>query len=381
MTIYDEIGVRPLINAGGTLTRLGGSLMLPAVVDAMASAAQHFVDMDELHIAAGRRLAQLVGVEAAHVCGSATAGIALMTAACMTGTDPARIAQLPDSPGHTNRFLVQRAHRNPFDRALLLTGGRLIEVDADAGALAAAIDEHTAGVYYTFAWFCTQEALSLPQVAAIAHAAGVPVIVDAAAEVPPASNLNRYTAEGADLVVFSGGKGLRGPQASGLILGRSDLVEACRLNDCPNMGIGRAMKVDKESVAGLVKAVELYVSADHAAEMAAWERRVQVMLEAFGGLEGVRAWRQMPYGTGQLVPHAAVSWDEDALKLTHAEAARRLLDGDPRIAVQLITVEHYGFGGMTQTELRLHPHTLEPGQAEIVAAALKRMLVEAVRAG
>jgi L-seryl-tRNA(Ser) seleniumtransferase len=374
MSIYDEIGVRPLINAGGTLTRLGGSLMPAEVVAAMASAAEQFVDMDELHLAAGRRIASLIGVEAAHVCGSATAGIALMAAACMTGADQAKVAQLPETAGLRNRFVVQRAHRNPFDRALLLSGGRYVEIDPDAEALAAAIDEHIAGVYYTFAWFCTEEALSLPQVAEIAHAAGVPVIVDAAAEVPPSSNLSRYTAEGADLVVFSGGKGLRGPQASGLILGRPDLVEACRLNDCPNMGIGRAMKTDKESMAGLVKAVELYVGADHAAEMAEWERRVRVIIDAVSDLPGVRAWRQMPYGTGQLVPHAAVSWDEAALGITHAEGARRLLEGEPRIAVQLITVEHYGFGGMTQTELRAHPHTLEPGQAEIVAAELRGML-------
>jgi len=374
MSMYDALGVRPLINAAGTLTRLGGSLMPPAVVAAMASAAEQFVDMDELHLAAGQRVAELIGVEAAHVCGSATAGIALMAAACMTGTDPARIAQLPETAGLKHRFLVQPAHRNPYDRALLLSGGRLTDVAPDPDALAAAIDEQTAGVYYTFAWFCTQEALPLPKVAEIAHAAGVPVIVDAAAEVPPVSNFSRYTAEGADLVVFSGGKALRGPQASGLILGRPDLIEACRLNDCPFDALGRAMKTDKESIAGLVKAVELYLRADHAAEMAEWERRVQIMLDAAGGLAGVRAWRQMPYGTGQLIPHAAVSWDETALGITHAEAARRLLADEPRIAVQLITVERYGFGGMTQTELRLHPHTLKPGQAEIVAGALRSVL-------
>lgn len=374
MSIYDELGVRPVINAAGTLTRLGGSLMPPEVVAAMASAAEQFVDMDELHLVAGRRIADLIGVEAAHVCGSATAGIALMAAACMTGTDPARIAQLPETEGLKHRFLVQPAHRNPYDRALLLSGGRFVDVAPDPEALAAAIDERTAGVYYTFAWFCTQEALPLPQVAEIAHAAGVPVIVDAAAEVPPVSNLGRYTAEGADLVAFSGGKGLRGPQASGLILGRADLIEACRLNDCPYDALGRAMKTDKESIAGLAKAVELYIHADHAAQMAEWERRVQILLEAVVGLAGVRAWRQMPYGTGQLVPHAAVSWNEAALGITHAEAARRLLAGQPRIAVQLITVERYGFGGMTQTELRLHPHTLQPGQAEIVSEALRDVL-------
>jgi L-seryl-tRNA(Ser) seleniumtransferase len=374
MDIYGELGVRPIINAAGTLTRMGGSLMSPEVLAAMTSAAARFVDMEELHLAAGRRIAALIGVEAAHVCGSATAGIALMAAACMTGSDPARIAQLPETEGLPHRFIVQKAHRNGFDRALLLAGARFVEIGPNADELATALDETTAGVYYTYAWFCTQEALPLPLVAQIAHAAGRPVIVDVAAEVPPVGNLARYAAEGADLYTFSGGKALCGPQASGLILGRADLVEACRLNDCPNMGIGRAMKTDKESIAGLVKAVELYVRKDHAAEMAEWERRVQLWLDAAGGLRGVRAWRQIPYGTGQLIPHAAVSWDEAVLGITHAEAARRLLEGEPRIAAQLITVERYGFGGMTQTELRFHPHTLAPGEAEIVAGALRRVL-------
>ncbi|MFO7695815.1 MAG: aminotransferase class V-fold PLP-dependent enzyme, partial [Anaerolineae bacterium] len=361
-----------------SLTRMGGSLMLPEVVEAMAAAAQHFVDIEELHIAAGRRVAELIGVEAAHVCGSATAGISLMAAACMTGCDHHRISQLPDTEGLRDRFVVQPAHRNSFDRALLLSGGRFAEAGPDPAQLAAAIDKTTAAVYYTCAWFCIGEALSLPQVAEIAHAKGVPVIVDVAAEVPPVSNLVRYAGEGADLYTFSGGKAIQGPQASGLILGRSDLVEACRLNDCPGMGIGRAMKTDKESIAGLVKAVELYLARDHDADMAEWEHRVQTVIDAVSGLPGVRAWRQMPYGSGQLIPHAAVTWDEVALGMTHQEVARRLLEGEPRIAVQLINVERYGFGGMTQTELRIHPHTLKHGEVEIVVAALRQMLATAI---
>ena len=375
MDIYGELGVQPIINAAGSLTRAGGSRMPPEVVQAMASAAENFVDIEELHIAAGRRVAELIGVEAAHVCGSATAGIALMAAACMTGTDTAKIAQLPLTDGLKTKFIVQSAHRNGFDRALLLAGGRYVEVGPDAHEIADAIDDETAGVYYTFAWFCTEEALPLPQVAEIAHAAGLPVIADVAAEVPPLSNLTRYAAEGADLYTFSGGKAMRGPQSTGMILGRADLVEACRLNDCPNMGIGRAMKTDKESIAGLVKAVELYVAKDHEAEMAEWEGRVQHILDAVGELPHVRAWRQVPFGTGQLIPHAAVTWDEAALGITHREASQRLLQGEPRIAAQFINVETYGFGGMTQTELRFHPHNLQSGQEAIVADALKSLLV------
>jgi L-seryl-tRNA(Ser) seleniumtransferase len=370
---YRDLGIAPVINAAGTLTRFGGSLMPPEVTDAMAAAGRAFVDMDELHAAAGRRIAELVGVEAAHVCAGAAAGIALMAAGCMTGTDRERIRRLPDTEGMPHRFVVQKAHHNPFDQALRLTGGRFADVEPDPGALAGVLDG-AAAVYFTFGWFCTGPGLPLAQVCEIAHARGVPVIVDAAAEVPPAANLRRFIEEGADLVVFSGGKAIRGPQASGFILGRRDLVEACRMNDCPNMGVGRPMKVGKEEIAGLVRAVELYVRKDHEAEMLVWERRVGHVIDALAGIEGLRAWRQLPYGIGQQVPHAAVSWDERALGITHAELVRTLLAGIPRIAVQLIDPEVYGFAGFTAPELRIHPHTLQEGEEATVARALRRAL-------
>jgi uncharacterized pyridoxal phosphate-dependent enzyme len=375
MNVYAELGVEPIINAAGTLTRLSGSLMHPEVVEAMAAASRSFVDMQELHLAAGQRIAALIGVPAAHVCACAAAGISLMAAACIAGSDRDLIRRLPDTHGLRDHFVVQRAHRNGFDQALLLAGGRFVEIESDAIELQEALhSEHVAGVYYTHAWFCTADALPLTQVANLAHASGVPVIVDAAAEVPPLANLSRFLEEGADLVTFSGGKAIRGPQSTGFILGRPDLIEACRLNDCPNMGVGRPMKTGKEDIVGLVKAIERYVQADHAAELALWEQRVAHVIEALGSLEHVRAWRQLPYGIGQQIPHAAVSWDETALGLTHAEAMRALLEGKPRIAVQMVDPGRYGFGGYTKTELRIHPHTLEGDQTTIVAQRLKELL-------
>jgi uncharacterized pyridoxal phosphate-dependent enzyme len=353
---------------------MGGSLMLPAVTDARAAASRSFVDMEELHLAAGRRVAELVGVEAAHVCAGATAGIALMAAACMAGTDAEKILRLPDTTGMKRRFVVQRAHRNPFDQALRVAGGEFVEIDADAGELERSLDDATAGVYYTMAWFCTREALPLPRVVEIAHRAGVPVIVDASAEVPPVENLTRFIREGADLVAFSGGKAIRGPQASGFILGRKALIEACRRNDCPNMSVGRGMKAGKEEIVGLVKAVELYVRKDHAAEMAVWERRVAQVMETLCDLEHVHVRRQMPHGIGQQIPHAAVSWDETALGVTHTEAARRLMEGRPRIAVQLVSAPAYAFAGHTSPELRVHPHTLQEGEEVVVARRLREVL-------
>ncbi|MGQ9553512.1 MAG: aminotransferase class V-fold PLP-dependent enzyme, partial [Anaerolineae bacterium] len=367
----------PIINAAGTITTYGGSLMPPEVVEAMAAASRAFVDMHELHLAAGKRIAELVGVEAAHVCACAAAGITVMAAACMAGTDPARIAQLPDTTGMRHKFIVQRSHRNPFDQALRLSGGEFVQIEADATALAAALGTDVAAVYYTFAWFCTGPALPLPQVAEMAHAVGVPVIVDAAAEVPPLGNLRRFLDEGADLVTFSGGKAIRGPQSSGLILGRADLIEACRRNDSPNMSVGRPMKASKEDIAGLVKAVELYVKKDHAAEMALWERRVACILQALSGLEHVRAWRQFPYGVGQQIPHLAISWDEQALGITYPQLLRQLRQGRPAIVVQLYSPDNYTWSGVKRAEVRVHPHTLQDGEETVLARRLREVLTGA----
>ena len=375
MSIYKELGIEPILNAGGTLTTLGGSLMLPEVVEAMAQASRAFVPIAELHLAAGRRIAELVGVEAAHVCAGAAAGIALMAAACMAGTDEEKIRQLPDTTGMRSTFVVHRNHRHGYDQALRVAGGTFVEIEADAGELERAVQAPgVAGVFYTIAWNLHGEVLPLPQVAEIAHAHGVPVLVDAAAEVPPVENLWRFVKEGADLVAFSGGKALRGPQSTGLILGRADLIEACRLNDCPNYSIGRAMKTGKEDIAGLLKAVELYVNRDHVAEGLVWDRRVARVLETLERLPGVQARRQLPYGVGQQIPHAAIAWDEAALGITCEELRQRLLEGRPRIAVQVVDSAKYPRGGFARPEVRVHPHTLREGEEVVVAEQIKEML-------
>ena len=375
MDVYGELGLETIINAAGTLTTLSGSLMLPQVTDAMAAASRAFVHMGELHLAAGQRIAELVGVEAAHVCAGASAGITLMAAACMAGTDPVQIKQLPDTTGTKFKFVAQRAHRNPFDQALRLAGGEIVEIGPDIGELSRAIDDDAvAGVFYTFSWFCRQEALPLTEVAETAHRHRVPVIVDAAAEVPPLENLWRFVKEGADLVTFSGGKAIRGPQSSGFILGREDLVEACRLNDNPNMGVGRPMKVPKEEIVGLVKAVELYVTRDHAAESLVWDRRVARVLETLSDLEHVHVWRQLPYGIGQQIPHVALTWDRGALGVTYEELVQELMKGQPRIAVQYMNLSTYDFAGFESSQIRIHPHTLREGEEVIVAERIAEIL-------
>lgn len=370
MDIYAELGIAPVINAAGPVTKLGGSLMPPEVLEAMQSAARSFVSLDELHVAAGKRIASLLGVEAAHVCSGAAAGVALMAAACMTGCDPGRIDLLPDSLGLRFLFVMQAPHRNSFDRAVKLVGARIVEVAPDTVALRSATAPEIGGFFHVAGAFAPGAEVPLPEVAAIAHAAGRPVIVDAAAQVPPPGNLTRFLDEGADLVVFSGGKGLRGPQSSGLILGRADLVEACRLNDNPHTAVGRPMKASKEDIAGLVKAVELYLARDHGADAALWEKRVTYIVDALAGLPHVDATRRLPYGIAQQVPIAAVHWDEAALGLTHADAARLLLEGSPRVAVRLQSPD-----AVTEApEIRIYPDQLQEGEEVTVVELLRNLL-------
>ena len=374
MDIYARLGVKRLINASGTITTLGGSLMPLEVLEAMSEAAASFVDMRELHAAAGRRIAELIGVEAAHVTAGAAAGITIMAAACMAGTDPARIALLPESEGMPRDFVVQKSHRNSFDRGVLVAGGRFVEIEPTAEALRASLGAETAGLLYTQAWSCDGPAIPLPEACDIAHAAGIPVVVDAAAEVPPPANLRRFVDEGADLVVFSGGKAMRGPQTTGVILGGEELVRACALNDCPNSGVGRGMKTGKEEIAGLVRAIELYVARDHRADQSEWERRVALFLETLGKIPGIQASRQVPPGVGQQIPYAAATLDIEDPSAAYRRVVAELLEGTPSISIQFLPAVEAPYRQRRPAQLRVHPHTLEPGEAEIVAEKLELAL-------
>jgi uncharacterized pyridoxal phosphate-dependent enzyme len=368
--IYHDLGIEPIINAAGTVSAYSGNLMHPEVTDAMNQASRAFVIMEELHLAAGKRIAEMIGAPAAHVCSSATAGIALAGAAALTGTDISRIRRLPNVEGWPHEMIVQSSHRMAYDQAILISGCRFVEIEPTLEALNAAISDQIVGIWYVFGWGLTGPAIPLPQVAEIAHARGLPLLVDAASELPPISNLHRYLDEGADLVIFSGGKGLRGPQASGLVIGRPDLVEACRLNDAPNPGIGRSMKMGKEEIVGLVKAVEIYVNRDHEADMLVWERRVQTIIEQVSKVPTLKAWRQMPYGTGQLFPHVALTWDVNRVEVSYQEFCDQMLGGRPRIMPQQYDDPFRN----NETQIRLHVHTLQEGQELIVAGRALEVL-------
>lgn len=326
---YTRLGVKPIINALGTVTRLGGSLMPPEVVDAMQEAGRYFVDMKELNAAVGQRIASLIGVEAATVTTGAAGAITMATAACVAIRNLDRVEQLPDTTGMRNEVVVQKSHRT-YEHQVLNVGAKLIEVETLA-ELRAAINERTAMLFFL------NKADDKGQIdratwIAVGREFGVPTFNDAAADAPPVEHLSAYVKMGFDLVCFSGGKGLRGPQSSGLLLGRKDLVDlACAHGKLWSVA-GRGMKVGKEECMGLLAAVERFVSLDHEAEHAMWMRRIGVIEQAMAKIKGVRTEIYAP-PVANHVPHVNVEWDPAIISLTEEAMHAALLSGEPRIEV------------------------------------------------
>lgn len=360
--VYRRLGVRPIINARGMNTMASGSLMPPPVLSAMAEAATAFVDMAELNARAGEQIAKLVGVEAAHVTSGSAAGLLLAAAACIAGDDAERIQRLPDTTGMRDEIVIQRCQRIQYDQALRAAGARLREVGGAEGCapaeVEAAIGERTAALVYIVSPRLGERGVPCQRMAEIAHARGLPLIVDAASTLPPAGHLTRWTDQGADLVIYSGGKGIRGPQGSGLLLGRADLVRAAAANGAPNAAIGRPCKVSKEDIIGLVTALELFLEDDHDAE---WERHqadARRIAAAVDGLTGVRAQIEDDRSVWT-APTVLVAIDEGATGLTPALVMARLREGEPPIMVRIF-----------QGELLLDPHCLRAGEAVVVARRL-----------
>lgn len=366
-----ELGVRPVINALSTYTRLGGSIMPPEVTEAMREASRSFVDLDALQRAVGERIAELTHNEAAYVASGAAAGLVLATAACITGKDPAAIHRLPDLSGLKNEVVVHKSHRNGYDHAVRSVGVQLVEIGSALSTapweLEAAITPRTALAFWTQGAMSGRGDMPLETFIAVAHAHGVPVLVDAAAQLPPVEKLWRYTQMGVDLVVFSGGKDLHGPQSSGLILGRKDLIEACALNGPPNHAIGRPMKVGKEEMVGLLAAVKWYVGLDHQARGARFEKWVADWCAALNELPGVQAERSFPNGAGQGVPRALVKLDVARTGIDGHEIVRTLLEGEPAIAV----------APNGRESIYLNPYTLHEGEEQIVLEHLVALLQKA----
>jgi len=365
-SIYARLGVRTHINAKGTYTYLTGSLLAPEVVAAMEDASHHFVYLVELQQKAGAKIAQLLGVEAAMVTSGAAGAILLGTAACLTGTDPKRISQLPDLTGLKSEVVIQKTHRNPFDHAIRNSGVRLVEVET-SDELETAISDKTAMMYFLNA-AQNKGQIGLQKWIEVGRRRGIPTFNDAAADAPPASHLSDYSKMGFDLVAFSGGKGLRGPQCAGLMLGRKDLIEAAILNNNPyEDSIGRPCKVGKEEIAGMVAAVERYLRIDHDAEWKDWEQRLKTMEEILAAIPGVQMGSFVPEVANH-VPHLFIKWDETNFGITKAECAKQLREGEPSIEV----LEDDYPQGMSVT-----PYMLKPGEELIVARQIKAVLAQA----
>ncbi len=367
MDPYAQLGIRPVINAAATLTRLGGSRIPRTVAEAMAAAAGTFVDLSELQERVGDRIATLTRNEAAYVSSGASAGIVHAVAACIAGVDPAIIDAFPSLHGVVRReVIIARSQRNGYDYAARQTGATLVEIGPSTADLDAALGERSACVLWFAGSHYAEGALPLTDVVAAAHERGVPVVVDAAAQIPPIASLWRFTRElGADLAIFSGGKGLRGPQSSGLVLGRRDLVAGCRANGNPNATIGRPMKVGKEELVGILAAVEWSLAQDEPGLIARYEATVRLWVEGLADIPGVTVERRYPSEAGQPHGRAIVRIGPD-YRATRDEVVAALWDGARRIAVGTSAVE--------SDTIALNPQTLEPGEDAVVLAVLRRVL-------
>ena len=330
-SLYVSLGIKPVINGVGVVTVLGGSIMPPEVIRAMEEASRFFIPLPELEKKAGARIAELLRAPAAMVtCGAASA-IAVGTAACLSQGDPAKLQRLPNREGIRFEVIQQKSHRSGYEHQMELCGAKIVTVETRK-ELESAINEKT-GMMFFLNKAEPDGQIKSDEFIQIGKARGVPTMNDAASDATPKENLWKYTKQGFDLVIFSGGKALRGPQASGLLLGRKDLIEASLPAMSPFGGIGRGMKVGKEEICGLLAAVERYLKVDHEAEIRELEARVAWIRTALNGVSGVKTERHVPVIANE-VPHVIVRWDESARGLSAMQVTERLLTGDPPIHVQ-----------------------------------------------
>ncbi len=357
---FGELGVRPFINAAGTYTDMTASLMPPEVMEAIRYASEHYVMLDELHDKIGQRIAALLQCEAAMItCGAASA-MTLGTAAVLTGKDPQKIVNLPNLVDMKSEVIIQKAHRFGYEHAVRNCGVRLIEVET-VEELERAVTWHTAMMLF---YNNNNSVGRIPDVefVRLGKKHGVPTLNDAAADVPPVENLWKYTRMGFDLVAFSGGKGIRGPQSAGMLLGRKDLIEAARLNAPPNGNtIGRCMKVNKEEMLGMLVALELFVKKDHAEERREFDRRAETIRASATAVSGVQAEVFVPEVANH-VPHVRITWDAAKVGITPEDAIRLLRDGTPSIRVR------------PGREILVGVWMMRPGEDRIFAKRLREVL-------
>ena len=361
--VYEELGLTTVINAQGTMTYLGGSLPRPEVAAVMAIAGEHFVPIVELEVAAGKRISELLKLPADYdamvTCGAA-AGMQSGLAGILTGNNPQFIAQLPDLTGMKSEVIIQKSHRNPFDHQLRSTGAKLVEVES-RDDLKKAINPQTAMMHFSnFANAAGQ--IKVEEWLKLAHENSVPAFIDAAADTPPVSNLWEYAKMGYDLIAFSGGKAIRGPQCAGLLIGKKQFIANAMLNNSPHEDtLGRSQKVGKEEIVGMVKALECFLAEDHAALSKEWWRRLDSVSAEITRVAGVTTSFHVP-DIANHVPHMGIFWDPRKVSLAPRDAANLLRKGNPSIVV-----------GSSESGLEVCSFMLQPGEEKFIAAQLVQL--------
>jgi L-seryl-tRNA(Ser) seleniumtransferase len=360
--IFKELGIRTFINAAGTYTAMSGSLMHDEVVDVIRSSSEEFAMIDEVQEKVGAKIAAICHAEDATVTAGCWSALVLGTAGVLTGMDMKKVAQLPNLEGIKSEVIVQKTHNHAYVHALTNTGIKIVEIET-AEELENAVNEKTAMM-----WFLNYAApdgkIKDKEWAALGKKHGIPTMIDMAADLPPIENLWKFNDMGFDLVCVSGGKGLRGPQSAGILMGKKDLIAAARLNAPPRGGnIGRGMKVNKEEILGMYVALEKFVSINHQKEWKIWEDHVSVIENAAKKVKGVTTKVTIP-PVANVTPTLTISWDINKVKLTKVELLEKLRNGDPSIAVM----------GSGDSSINITVWMLKPGQEKVVAKRVQEEL-------
>ena len=367
--IYQSLGVKPVISATGTVTAYGGSRLRSEVIDVMNKASQTMVNIDELNMAAGKVIAHHTGAEAGLVTSGAAGGLVLQAAAVVAGADPVNMSRLPYTTGMKNEIIIHKSQRFPYDQCYLSVGARFVEIGdgrrCQPWELDKAFTQNTAAVAYLFSPYVSRNALPFKYVCEVAHSRGIPVIVDAASYIPPRANLKRFIEEGADLVVYSGGKGIRGPQGTGILCGKTHLIEAAYANASPHQFIGRGMKVAKEEIIGLVKALEIFIGEDEESEIIRYKEMCQKVVDALIEIPSLGV-EMVHDDYDYLMPQVRLRFESSWNGPSRDEVYGSMVNGDPSIYLQNIG---------SPLELGVDPFNLTNKELDIVIERLHRVLV------
>ena len=361
---FKELGLRTFINAAGTYTSMTGSLMPKEVTDAISYGTTEYVNLDELQDKVGERIAELLECEYATVSSGCFGAMSIGMAGILTGMDPKKVKQLPNTEGMRNEVIIQESHTIGYAQALTNVGAKVVKIKT-ARDLEKAINKNTAMLWFLNA-NTDQGAIKCEEFIALGKKYNIPTFIDCAADVPPVENLFKFTKMGFDLVAFSGGKGIRGPQSAGLLLGKRKYIEAARMHTPPRgETIGRGMKVNKEEVLGMLAALELYLQKDHKAEWAMWEAQIKLISDSALEIKGVETEVHVPKYANH-VPSLRIRWNQNLVKITPNEVRDQLKNGHPSIQ----TVGDNSSVGITTW-------MMVPGQERIVAIRISEILSSA----